>query len=331
MNSMFECSGSLITRCIFGVLSMGPIPGHLSFLMDGNRRFAKKENLETGAGHKAGSSALITILKYCYDLRVKYVTVYAFSIENFNRPPHEVQTVMDLMLETTEGLLKEESVVHQHGIRVHFIGNLKLLDKPLRVAAEKVMRATSKNTKYVLLICVAYSSSDEIIHAVQESCKEKWNKIEHSKVSRGEVKVEVGNKNTDNATTCGAREICKNVTANASQRSGFGDKWDDEGQALWETRTGNRDEERAKMQSHSIIKQVDVEKPMYMAVAPDPDILIRTSGETRLSNFLLWQASNCPLYSPDVLWPEFGLRHLVWAVLNFQRSHAYLEKKKNQL
>jgi ditrans,polycis-polyprenyl diphosphate synthase len=78
------------------------------------------------------------------------------------------------------------------------------------------------------------------------------------------------------------------------------------------------------------IKLVDIEKHMYMAVAPDPDILIRTSGEARLSNFLLWQTSGCPLYAPKVLWPEIGLRHLVWAVLNFQRHHFYLEKKKKQ-
>lgn len=78
------------------------------------------------------------------------------------------------------------------------------------------------------------------------------------------------------------------------------------------------------------VKLVDIEKNMYMAVAPDPDILIRTSGEARLSNFLLWQTSTCPLYAPTALWPEIGLRHLVWAVLNFQRHHFYLEKKKKQ-
>ncbi|KAJ0040724.1 hypothetical protein Pint_28701 [Pistacia integerrima] len=81
---------------------------------------------------------------------------------------------------------------------------------------------------------------------------------------------------------------------------------------------------------HCVINLVDIEKHMYMAVAPDPDILLRSSGEARLSNFLLWQTSNCLLYSPAALWPEIGLSHLVWAVLNFQRNHAYLEKKKKQ-
>ncbi|XP_002532224.2 dehydrodolichyl diphosphate synthase CPT3 [Ricinus communis] len=363
MNQLLGRLASFMRQSIFHVLRMGPIPSHLSFIMDGNRRFTKKENLKPGAGYRAGFLALMSMLKYCYELGVKHVTIFAFGIDNFKRRPDEVRFIMDLILEKTLGLLKEESIVHQYGIRVHFIGNLKLLDEPLRVAAEKVMRTTSSNTKFVLLICVAYSSTNEITHAVQQSCKEKWNEIEPSnydKVFNDLVKVEVG-KNIDKAIMCGAGESCKeeadelqaakakpesngvtkgveeifnehSVTVSTVQRA-FGDK-DREGQALWSIKTGDsriRDEEREKMQSHSIIKQVDLEKHMPMAVAPDPDILIRTSGETRLSNFLLWQAGDCQGYSPDALWPEIVLRQLVWAVLNFQYNYAYLEKKKKQL
>jgi ditrans,polycis-polyprenyl diphosphate synthase len=81
----------------------------------------------------------------------------------------------------------------------------------------------------------------------------------------------------------------------------------------------------------NLIKLIDVEKHMYMAVAPDPDILIRTSGETRMSNCPLLQSAYCSLYSPSVLWPEIGFRHFLWAILNFQRNHFYLEKKRKQL
>ena len=87
----------------------------------------------------------------------------------------------------------------------------------------------------------------------------------------------------------------------------------------------NENEER-----ESVVKLTDIERHMYMAVAPDPDILIRTSGETRLSNFLLWQSAYCCLYTPSVLWPEIGFRHFVWAILNFQRNRLYLERKKKQ-
>ncbi|KAL3345840.1 hypothetical protein AABB24_024666 [Solanum stoloniferum] len=118
------------------------------------------------------------MLKYCYELGVKYMTIYVFNIDNFRRSPEEVQYLMDLMLEKIEGLLKQETVINEYGVGIHFVGNLKLLDEPIRVAAEKVMQVTAKNTKSSLLICVAYTSTDEIVHAVQASCQEKWNEIQ---------------------------------------------------------------------------------------------------------------------------------------------------------
>ena len=175
--------------------------------------------------------------------------------------------MIHLIHEKIKGLLKEQSVVNQFGVRVLFVGNLKLLDEPIRIAAEEVMAATANNTNTMLLICVAYTSSDEIVHSIEESCKDKW---------------------------------------------GEGVAGDD------------------KIQDYSVIKLVVLEKNMYMGLAPDPDILIRTSGETRLSNFLLWQTTNCLLYCPTALWPDIGLRHLIWAVLYFQRNHSYLEKRKKQ-
>ncbi|KAK6127586.1 hypothetical protein DH2020_038676 [Rehmannia glutinosa] len=262
--------GSLVSymrRFLFRVLSVGPVPNHLAFILDGNRRYAKKWNLGEGMGHRAGFLALMTLMKYCYELGVKYVTIYAFSIDNFRRRPDEVQYVMDLMLEKIEGLLKEESIVNQYGVKVLFIGNLKLLHEPVRIAAEKAMKATSNNNQSILLICVAYTSTDEIVHSAQECCDE----------IRSSMKV--------------------------------------------------NEEKDVKS---DLIKLGDIERHMYMGVAPDVDILIRTSGETRLSNFLLWQTTDCLLYSPKALWPEIGLRHIVWGVLNFQRIYPYLEKRRKK-
>ncbi|KAK6116512.1 hypothetical protein DH2020_049750 [Rehmannia glutinosa] len=237
--------------------------------MDGNRRYAKKNNLEEGAGHRVGFLALMKMLKYCYELEVKYVTIYAFSIDNFKRRPEEVQSTMQLIQEKIEGLLEEESIVNRYGVRVYFTGNLELLSKPVKLAAKKAMNATANNSKAVLSICIAYTSTDEIVHAVEETCNKK----------RDEFRV---------LDTSGA---------------GYG----------------------------SIdVAVADVEKHMYMSVAPDPDIIIRTSGETRLSNFLLWQSASSILYSPGVLWPEIGFRHLVRVVWDFQRNFAYLEKKRKQ-
>ncbi|KAL7149086.1 hypothetical protein ABFS83_05G015500 [Erythranthe nasuta] len=264
---VIEAVGSFLRRCIGSILSAGPIPKHIAFIMDGNRRYAKKQNLEEGAGHRFGYSTLMDMLKYCYELDVKYVTIYAFSIENFKRRPEEVQSTMQLIQEKIEGLIEKESIVNRYGVRVHFIGNLKLLSKPVQLAAERAMNATWHNSKAVLSICIAYTSTDEIVNAVEESCKEKQKEKE-------KLLDEIG-----------------------------------EG---------------------PLIDVADVEKHMYMAVAPDPDIIIRTSGETRLSNFLLWQSARSLLYSPGVLWPEIGFWHLVRSVLDFQKNYAYTEKKSKE-
>ena len=222
------------------------------------------------------------MLGHCYELGVKYVTVYAFSIDNFKRRPDLLKFLMDLMLEKIELLLGEEGLVNQYGLRIYFIGNLKLLNEPVRAAAEKVMKATEKNKRAVLLVCVPYASTDEIVNAVKESCENK----------RREIQTHVATKLANGAS---------------------------EGVEVME-----------ELRKLANINLVDVEKHMHMRVAPDPDILIRSSGETRLSNFLLWQTAYCPLYSPAALWPELDIRHLVWAVLNFQRSYQYLEKKKQK-
>ncbi|XP_071706707.1 dehydrodolichyl diphosphate synthase 6-like [Rutidosis leptorrhynchoides] len=261
MNKLLGGLNCTIRKLLFRIISTGPIPQHIAFIMDGNRRFAKKWNLTEGGGHKAGFLALMSVIKYCYEIGVKYVTVYAFSLDNFNRRPDEVQYVMDLMQEKIEGLLKELSIVNKYGVRILFIGDLKRLYEPVRIAAEKAMGATANNTNTYLLVCVAYTSSHEIPRAIYESCQDKSD--------------------------------------------------------------GDR-----VMNEKGVIKVVDLEKNMYMGVAPDPDILVRSSGETRLSNFLLWQTTNCLLYSPKALWPEMGMWEVVYGILEFQKNYKYLEKKK---
>ncbi|XVF32408.1 hypothetical protein REPUB_Repub17cG0079800 [Reevesia pubescens] len=232
------------------------MPNHVAFIMDGNRRYTKRWNLMEATGHNVGFSALMSVLRYCYEFGVRYVTIYAFSIDNFKRSPEEVQSLMELMLEKIEELMKEESV-NCYGVRLYFSGNLKLLSEPVRLATERATLATAKNSKAVLSICIAHTSTNEIVHAVQDSCEERWEEI----------------------------------TVQNSSGAGYG----------LIRLEGNEQDER-----DHLIKLTDIEKNMYMAVAPDPDIIIRTSGETRLSNFLLWQSANRYLYSPSVLWPEIG-------------------------
>ncbi|KAF8029155.1 hypothetical protein BT93_E1742 [Corymbia citriodora subsp. variegata] len=352
-------------KYLFRVLSCGAIPTHIAFIMDGNRRFAKKQNMVEGEGHRAGYKSLISMLKYCYELGVKYITVYAFSIENFKRKPEEVQYLMDLMIEKIDELLQEGNIVNQYGMRLYFIGNLKLLNEEVRVAAEKAMKATAHNTQSVLLICVAYTSYDEIVHAVQESCEEKMINIQAKNT------IKAGYNSTEQNGSCdkmngvyppeiqdchkhevhgtvipGKNEICCNgfskVEASKKKNGvikravpGFhAEKWNEVPESMQSqlsngTIESSEDGETVQ-EIKPLINLVDIEKHMYMAVAPDPDIVIRSSGETRLSNFLLWQTGYSPLYSPAALWPEIGLWHLVGVVLHYQRNYSYLQKKRKQ-
>ncbi|KAL1370640.1 hypothetical protein HN51_000876 [Arachis hypogaea] len=289
-----------LRRLLFKVLCVGEVPNHIAFIMDGNRRFAKKNNLAEGEGHKAGFSALLSILRYCYELGVKYVTVYAFSIDNFRRKPKDVQSLMELMRQKIEELLQQESIINEYGVRLHFIGNISMLSEPVRVAVDKAMRVTAHNNHRVLFICVAYTSRDEMVHAVYQSCKQKWSHLNGEEPSKV---VKNGGIEKVKGMICSKNGVFENKVEKHSV---------------------------PPPSSCSLIELVDVERNMYMAVAPDPDILIRTSGEARLSNFLLWQAGTCPLYAPSSLWPEIGLRHLVLAVLNFQKYHHYLENKKEK-
>jgi ditrans,polycis-polyprenyl diphosphate synthase len=242
--------------------------------MDGNRRYAKFRSIQQGAGHRAGFSTLIANLQYCYEMGVKYITVYAFSIDNFRRDPSEVQSLMQLMEEKINELLESRSVINKINCKVNFWGNLDLLCEPVRVAAQKLMESTAGNTGLIFSICMPYNSTSEIVNAVNVVCSEK-------------------------------REML--------QREHAGDS---NGQA-------------ANSDLHPEISVADLDQHMYSTGCPDPDIVIRTSGETRLSNFLLWQTTFSHLQNPDALWPEFSSRHLVWAILQYQRAYSYLEQNIN--
>ncbi|VFQ74313.1 unnamed protein product [Cuscuta campestris] len=246
-----------LRRLVFHVLSAGVVPEHVAFILDGNRRFAKKKKLPNETGYRAGFLALMCMLKYCHELGVKRVTLFIFSIDNFNRDPGEVRFLMDLMSGKVEAMLKYENVLNKYGVRVVFLGNLSLLEEPLRAAAEKAMDATGSNSGMVLFVCVAYASSDEMVRAC----------------------------------------------------------------CLLEKRHGS--------ESSRDVTVADMERNMmWTELGREPDIIVRTAGANRLSNFLMWQTGNTMLYTTRALFPEIGLRHLVWAVLKFQRAQPFLHKMR---
>ena len=220
---------------------------HIAIIMDGNRRWAKEKNLPTAMGHKKGVDSLKNILRACNDFSIKYLTVYAFSTENWNRKKEEVEFLMNLVAVT---LTNELAEMHKENVQIHFIGDLtKLSDKLQKILANAV-ETTKNNTGVVLQIALNYGSRDEIVHAVQ--------KIVDSGVKSDEIDEQLISEN------------------------------------------------------------------LYTAGVPDPDILIRTGGEQRISNYLLWQIAYSEIIIRSEFWPDFDKNSLKDSILEFgKRQRRY--------
>ncbi|KAK7871918.1 hypothetical protein R5R35_009723 [Gryllus longicercus] len=241
------------------VVKSGGVPNHVAFIMDGNRRFAKKNNVAKVEGHTKGFDKLAETLQWCLDLGIPEVTVYAFSIENFKRSTEEVNELMDLARDKFKRLLDEREKLMDHGVSVRVIGNLALLPEDLRQLMSEAMILTKDNNKAFLNIAFAYTSRDEITSAIK------------SLVAGVEKKIIL------------PEDISKHV----------------------------------------------ISQCLYTNKSPNPDLLIRTSGEIRLSDFLLWQTSSTCVYFSKVLWPEFSVWHMLTAVFHYQRNRQNIVRLKN--
>ncbi|XP_013190147.2 dehydrodolichyl diphosphate synthase complex subunit DHDDS [Amyelois transitella] len=234
------------------VVNTGRIPQHIAFIMDGNRRYAKKHSVNSSEGHYKGFDKLSETLKWCLDIGVPEVTVYAFSIENFKRKEEEVSALMNLARDKFKRLLDEMDQLNEWGMRVHVAGRLSLLPDDLRSLVSEAMLATKDNNKLRLNIAYAYTGRDEI--------------------SRAASHIVDGVRNNELAP-----------------------------------------------------EDIDEELVSQTLELSEPDLLVRTSGEVRLSDFMLWQVSNSVVYFTDVLWPDFTIWNLLAAIIHFQR-HAALPK-----
>lgn len=238
-------------RWIIKVLKAGPIPQHVAFIMDGNRRFARKENIAKAEGHSKGFDKLSETLQWCQDIGIREVTVYAFSIENFKRTKEEVDTLMNLAREKFKKLLEERDKLHERGICIRIIGNMSLLPVDIQQFMAEAVLLTQNNKEAFLNVAFSYTSRDEITHSI--------------------------------------RTVAEGV------------------------RDGQLEEDD--------IDEEVLTKCMYTKHCSDPDLLVRTSGEVRLSDFLLWQSSSTVIYFTETLWPEFNIWHLFGAVFYYQRCH----------
>jgi len=224
----------------------GAVPAHVAVIMDGNGRWAQRRNLPRTAGHQAGMASVRRLVESCLEAGVTTVTVFAFSQENWQRPPEEIDALMALLQEYVS---TQSAELTEQGVRVRMLGDLTPLSPPARQAVEFVERATAGGTKLALNICISYGSRAEITRA--------------------------------------ARRLAEDVAA-------------------------------GRITSDEVTEQAIADR-LYTAPWGDPDLLIRTSGEFRISNFLLWQLAYAELYVTPTLWPDFGRREFFEAVLDYQR------------
>lgn len=205
---------------------------HVAIIMDGNGRWAKSRGKQRLEGHRSGADSVQAAVEVCIEREIPYLTLYAFSSENWKRPRQEIDGLMALLEQFLKTKVKE---MHKEGIRLHAIGRLDRLPKRTRNALEKAIKLTEGNTRLNLILSLSYGSREEIVDATRDIAM---------KVSAGKISIQ---------------EIDNEL---------FSDH-------------------------------------LYTADFPDPDLLIRTSGELRLSNFLLWQLSYAEMYITKVFWPDF--------------------------
>jgi len=225
----------------------GHVPNHVAIIMDGNRRFAREIGLSTTEGHVKGKDKLEEVMEWCLELDIRILTVYAFSTENLNREPGEVDYLLR-MFEENFYKLGDEERIHKHGIKVSVLGQRELLPERLQKAIEYAEAKSASYSNYFYNIAMAYGSRQEIIQAIKTIAQ---------KVKDGEMSVD---------------DIDESVVSGS----------------------------------------------LYTAPFPDPDLILRTSGEERVSNFLLWQLAYAELYFTDVYWPGFRKVDFLRAIRSYQ-------------
>jgi len=236
---------------------MEKLPSHVAIIMDGNGRWAKQRGLDRVFGHQQGVVAVREVIETAAELGIQYLTLYAFSTENWDRPNDEVSALMRIMIES---LNKETDTLLKNNIRLKAIGDVGRLADDVRNRLFETINLTSVGTGLTLVIAISYSSRWEIMEAARRISQE----------------VEMGNLNTNT------------------------------------------------------LKEEDFEKYLTTSGIPDPELMIRTSGELRVSNFLLWQLAYTELYFTDILWPDFGKEDFYKAIIDFQKRERRFGKTSEQ-
>lgn len=234
------------------------LPAHIAIIMDGNGRWAKAQGKHRIFGHKNGVKAVREVSEGCAEIGIKYLTLYAFSTENWNRPKTEVSALMELLFLTVG---REIKTLQKNNIRLNVIGNFHSLPESNRKALMEVMEATKQNTRMVLTLALSYGSREELTEATRQIAMD----LKEGKITTDEI------------------------------------------------------------------TQQSISNYLYTKDMPDPELMIRTSGEHRISNFLLWQLAYAELYFTEKFWPEFEKNDLFKAVYEFQNRERRFGMISEQL
>ncbi len=234
------------------------LPKHVALIMDGNGRWAKQKGKARVFGHKNGVQSVREVTEAGAELGIQYMTLYAFSTENWNRPQFEVNALMTLLVAT---IRKEIATLNKNNIRLQTIGNTQMLPKAAQKELAEAIESTKDNHRMTLILALSYSSKKEIVAAVR------------SIVAQNQL----GHLNLED------------------------------------------------------IDESSISNALYTKDFPDPELMIRTSGESRISNFLLWQLAYAELYFSPVFWPDFRKNHFYEAILNFQHRERRFGRTSEQL
>ena len=239
---------------IYNQIIKRTVPKHIAIIMDGNGRWALEKGKNRFAGHFRGVKTVNSVVKAVIKLKIKYLTLFTFSKENWARPKKEIKILMDLFISTIE---KNKNHFLKNEIKIQTIGNINDLPKKCQDSLDAIIEKTKKNTKLTLILALSYSGRSEIIHAVNEIIK-------------------------------------------------------------------------SPQKPHTITENI-IKNHLQTSKVPDPELLIRTSGEKRISNFLLWQIAYSELYFSEKKWPDFDEEELYIAIFEYQKRERRFGKTTEQI
>ncbi|KAI5462256.1 Decaprenyl diphosphate synthase-like protein [Mariannaea sp. PMI_226] len=317
-----------LRELLVGALKQGPVPQHVAFEMDGNRRYARSHRMETIEGHHHGFEALARIMEVCYKCGVKVVTVYAFSIENFNRPKYEVEGLMQLAKVKLEQLTNYGHILDRYGARVRVLGQRELIRADVLAEVDRAVARTKHNNKAVLNICFPYTSRAEMTTAVKSTVQEFLAPTppKTTPFSPSRIRQKILSRQLD------GREGLPTIPDVPPEDSvSLDEDGKDDGDGNSSSPTLHPDSPsprlRARNSSSNLFglpnpESITVEtldKHMYTSNDPPLDMFVRTSGVERLSDFMLWQChQNTQIFFIDTLWPDFDLKDFIWILLEWQ-------------